>query len=102
VKTCLQPKPAGGTGKLQLDWRLPPGSPAELVGIVDLEHDRAWLFRKQEFESKAQQQTDDRLHLYFYVDPNYQARDGCHERDFEPFKVEHRMFDLFGIPESST
>ena len=41
------------------------------------------------------------MHLYFYVDPDYAARKGCHERDFEQFKIEHRMFDLFGLPESS-
>ena len=100
VKTCLQPKAAGGKGKLALDWWLPRSSPAEVVGLVNLEHDRAWLFRKEEFESKAQQQTEDRLHLYFYVDPTYQAREGGHERDFEPFKIERRMSDLFGIPQT--
>jgi hypothetical protein len=73
-------------------------SPAELISLVNLGHDRAWLFRKQEFESKAQQRTEDRLHLYFFVDLNYQARAGCHQRDFEPFTIEHRMSDLFGIP----
>jgi hypothetical protein len=31
VKTCLPPKPAGGTGKLTLDWWLPDDSPAELI-----------------------------------------------------------------------
>jgi len=102
VKTCLQPKAAGGKGRSQLDWWLPRGNPAELIGLVDLESDRAWIFRKQEFESKAQQQTDDRLHLYFYVDPDYATRDGCHIRDFEPFKIEHRMSELFGLPGSST
>jgi hypothetical protein len=101
VKTCLQPKAAGGKGKSQLDWWLPRGNPAELIGLVDLERDGAWIFRKQEFESKAQQKTEDRLHLYFYVDPDYKTRKGCHERDFEQFKIERRMFDLFGIPASA-
>jgi hypothetical protein len=35
-------------------------------------------------------------------DPSYQARESCHERDFEPFKIEHRMADLFGMPEISS
>ena len=98
VKTCLQPKPAGGKGKLALDWWLRQSSPAELVELANLEDDRAWLFRHKEFVTKAQQQTKQRLHLYFYIDPNYQPRDGCHERDFEPFRIERRMADLFGVP----
>jgi hypothetical protein len=44
VKTCLQPKPAGGTGHPQLDWWLPTGSPAELIALANLARDQAWLF----------------------------------------------------------
>jgi hypothetical protein len=100
VKTCLQPKAAGGKGKSQLDWWLPLKNTAELIGLVDLQSEQTWIFRKKEFEGKAQQRTEDRLHLYFYVDPDYPARDGCHERDFKPFKIEHRIFNLFGMPQS--
>ncbi len=70
-----------------------------MIGLVNLENDRAWLFRRQEFEGRAQHHPEDRLHLYFYVDPSYHAGEDCHERDFEPFKIEHRITELFGIPE---
>jgi hypothetical protein len=96
VKTCLRPKAAGGKGRLALDWWLPRNNPAELIGLVNLARDQAWLFRKQEFESKAHQKE----HLVFYVDPNYQAAEGRHERDFEPFWIERRMADLFGMPQT--
>jgi hypothetical protein len=97
VKTCLKPKPAGGRGKLTLDWWLPESSPAEIVGLVNLADNRAWLFRHGEFVAKAQQKPEGRMHLYFYVDPNFPARDGCHENDFSPFLIEHRVVDMFGI-----
>jgi hypothetical protein len=74
VKTCLKPKPAGGRGKLALDWWLPRTSPAELVGLANLNGDQAWLFRHDEFVAKAQQQTEERLHLYFYVEPRIPAQ----------------------------
>jgi hypothetical protein len=96
VKTCLRAKPSGGKGSRALDWWLRRTSPAELVGLVDLAHDRAWLFRHQEFEAAAQQQTADRLHFYFYVESGYRARVGCHQRDFEPYQIERRLPDLFG------
>jgi hypothetical protein len=98
VKTCLRPKAAGGRGRAALDWWLPSWSPAELVGVVNLDDDGVWLFRHAEFVEKAQQKPEGRLHLYFYVDPTYGARTGCHLRDFERFRLEHRMADLFGFP----
>jgi hypothetical protein len=95
VKTCLKPKPAGGKGQLQLDWYLPQPSPVELVGLVNLEKDQAWLFTLAEYLAKAQQKKTS--HLYFYVDPDYRApQPQCHERDFEPFTIDRRITELFG------
>jgi hypothetical protein len=36
VKTNLQSKPGGGTGKHALDWWVPENSPAHYVALVDL------------------------------------------------------------------
>src|ERR1700730_5939393 len=66
VKTCLRPKPAGGKGRPQLDWWLPDDSPAQLVGLVNLENSRAWLFKHEEFIRTAQQHSSGKSHLYFY------------------------------------
>jgi hypothetical protein len=101
VKTCLRPKPAGGKGQASLDWWLPKASPAELVGLANLESDQAWLFRHDEFVARSQQQPLERLHLYFYINPDHSVRPGCHERDFEQFTIKSRMGDIFGIPEGS-
>jgi hypothetical protein len=100
VKTCLKPKAAGGKGKAALDWWLPRDSPAELVGLVNLEDDMAWLFRHHEFDQRAQQRPGERLHLYFYTDSDYLAREGCHMRDFETFRLERRMAEIFRPPET--
>ena len=40
VKTCLRPKPAGGKGKLALDWFLPINCPAQLICLTNLESDQ--------------------------------------------------------------
>jgi len=47
-----------GHGKLTLDWWLPKTSPAELVGLVNLADDQAWLFRHEAFVAKAQQKPE--------------------------------------------
>lgn len=96
VKTCLSRKPAGGKGKATLDWWLRSDSPAELIGLVNLEDDSAWLMRHEEFEARAQQKPEGRLHLYFYTDPDYPTRPGCHARDFELLRIERRLVELFG------
>jgi hypothetical protein len=101
VKTCLQPKPAGGKGARAVDWWLRADSPAQPVGVVDLESDKAWIFRHAEFEKAAQQRPEGRLHLYFYVDDGYPAKPDCHRRDFEVFLLENRVQELFEAPQNS-
>ncbi|HZK98351.1 MAG TPA: hypothetical protein VFC47_00495 [Caulobacteraceae bacterium] len=101
VKTCHCPKPAGGKGAPALDWWLRSDSPAEVVGLVDLATDRAWMFRHEEFQEKAQQKPEGRLHLYFYTDAATKSRADCHVNDFKRFLLENRINDLFGLPEIS-
>lgn len=74
VKTNLRPKPAGGTGRLALDWWLRQNSPAELVALVDLSEDRIWIFSHEELGQVAQQRPAGRLHFYFYVEDDYRPR----------------------------
>jgi hypothetical protein len=88
VKTCLKPKPAGGKGRLTLDWWLRSDSPAKYVGVVNLEGDQVWLFGHDDFVRAAQQKPEGRLHFYFYVDADYPAKPGCHERDFRDHLIE--------------
>lgn len=72
-----------------------------MVGLVNLEDDQAWLLRHDEFVGSAQQRAL-QLQLYFYVETDYVARPGCHKRDFDKFRLECRIADLFGLPQSST
>jgi hypothetical protein len=99
VKACLKSKSAGGKGKLALDWRVPKNSPAEIVGLVNLADDQAWLFSHAEFLKWAQQTNTPTAHFYFYTQTDYRPHHAnCHISDFEPFKIERRMADLFGLP----
>ena len=101
VKACLRPKPAGGKGSMALDWWLPSKNAAQLIGLVNLDRDQAWLFTREEFDAKAQQETDARRHLYMYSDDTHQPRQSnCHVRDFEDFLVERRALDIFGMTKS--
>jgi hypothetical protein len=104
VKTNQQSKAAGGKGRLALDWWLVENSPAQLVALVDLENDRAWLFRHEELANKAQQRSGGRMHFYFYADPAHTAkRAGTHLSDFTAFEINNRIENLFGedAPEPS-
>jgi hypothetical protein len=40
-----------------------------------------------------------RLHLAFYDDPTFRAPRTHNRADFEPFKIEHQIPKLFGVPE---
>lgn len=96
VKTCLKPKRAGGKGAPTLDWWLRSDSPAQLVGLVDLESNQVWMFWHDEFVGRAQQKPEGRMHLYFYLDEDFKARPDCHRRDFEAFRLESRIDEIFG------
>jgi hypothetical protein len=74
VKTNLKPKPAGGQGKMALDWWISSSSPAQLVALVDLETEGIWLFTHGELEKVAQQKPAGRLHFGFYTDPTARPR----------------------------
>jgi hypothetical protein len=95
VKANLRPKRAGGRGALCLDWWLSEKNQAELIGLADLSTDAAWLFTRDEFRQCAQQRSNGRIHFYFYTDPTYKARAGSSVSEFERFRLENRLPDLF-------
>ncbi len=99
IKTNLAPKPAGGKGKLILDWWVPVNSPAEYFAFVDISESRAWIFRHEELKERAQQATaTGKYHLYMYVDSNVTQRRDTKPalmQDFDDFKLENRIRDLF-------
>jgi hypothetical protein len=107
VMACQKPIPAGGKGAPSVGWGLPKESvAADLVAVTKLDDDKAWLFRRKEYEDKAQQKNESGWHLYFYVEPKPHfyvepkppSKDGSpHERDFAKFVIECRMHDIFGI-----
>ncbi|OAI04210.1 hypothetical protein [Methylomonas methanica] len=99
IKTNLAPKPAGGKGKLTLDWWVPVNSPAEYFAFVDISESRAWIFHHDELKDRAQQTpSTGKYHLYMYVDSNVMQRQKTKPalmQGFDGFKLENRIRDLF-------
>ena len=76
VKGNAEPRPAGGKGKLALDWWIDEDSPADVIALVDLSTERVWLLTLDEIAELAQQHSSGRHHLYMYVDPTAVLRRG--------------------------
>ena len=99
VKTNLKAKPAGGKGRLALDWWAPEESKADYYAFVDLESQGIWLVSHRELAKLAQQKSSGRLHLYIYLDPDMKPRaDKKKARmyEFEKYRLENRVIAVFG------
>jgi hypothetical protein len=96
VKSNLRASREGGKGRLILIWRLRQNSPADMVALVNLEHDQIWLLSRDEFQAKAKQLWRETHSLYFHVDEAYEPKsEGSHARDFEAFKIENQIERMF-------
>jgi len=71
VKGNAGPKPAGGKGKLALDWWIEEDALAGIVALVDLSTERVWLMTFNEVERLAEQLTLPCIHVH-------QAMQLCH------------------------
>ena len=68
VETTLRPKPAGLKG-MALDWWLSGASRAELVALIELQHERIWALTREELVTVAQAAVSGgRLHVFVYTD----------------------------------
>lgn len=91
----LQPKRAGGKGKMALDWWIPKDCEADFICCADLSTLRTWLFRKEEIPSLAQQMTSEKYHLYMYTTRKVALRgkkEMKFDYEFESFKLENRIY----------
>jgi len=97
VKTQQEPTKGGGKGKLSIGWDLRDNSPAELICLVDLSCDSAWLFTFSEFKTLAQQHSAKGvLKLYMYVDETINTKkDMALKSQFENYKLENRIVTFF-------
>jgi hypothetical protein len=65
-----EPRPAGGKGRLALDWMLDGYSRADVLAVADLSTHRVWLFRRTEAFGLAQQHPrSGNHHLIMVTDP---------------------------------
>jgi hypothetical protein len=96
VYTNREPKPAGGNGRPALAWMLSGNSPADFIAVTDLSTDRAWLFRRKEAFTLAQQHPESgNHHLVMVTDRGLTSK---HARilddDFTEFLIERRANEL--------
>lgn len=100
VKSNHKAKPSGGKGKTALDWWIAEDNPAQLIALVDISTKQIWVFTKLELASLAQQRSSGRLHIYMFTDPTHKPKKLDQlvlSHEFEPFQLENRVHDLFGI-----
>jgi len=102
VKTQTAPSPAGGKGALSVGVFFPDDLRAQLLAVAVLSSDAVWLFTRDEARELAQQHSARGVRqLYWYVDER-PGRAGApaprHAGDMDPFVLERRVTDLFGVP----
>lgn len=102
VKTQTAPSPAGGKGALSVGVFFPDDLRAQLLAVTLLSSDAVWLFTREEARELAQQHSARGMRqLYWYVEERL-ARGAAaaprHARDMEPYLLERRVGDLFGVP----
>jgi len=97
VKTNEKPKPSGGKGSLALDWWLKKDSPADLITVVDLSGDRAWLFTRKTFSKIAQQNSKVNLHFYMYIDKSVKTKKRAKLHEFDEYVFEKQAYSIFGV-----
>ena len=93
-------EPGGGKGSPSVDWWLPDDSPAELAAFVNLESQDIWIMSFDEVKKYAQQHSRGGYHLYMYIDKNISLKKDhllVFLDDFEPFRLENRVGDFFGM-----
>lgn len=106
VKTQATPTPSGGKGALSVGFFFPDDLRAQLLAVTLLSTDEVWLFTRDEARDLAQQfNTRGNRQLYWYMQPR-PKRAGSpaprHAGEMEPFLLERRISDLFGIHQPSS
>ncbi|MEB5016544.1 hypothetical protein RXP78_29875, partial [Pseudomonas aeruginosa] len=100
VKTQTAPSPSGGKGALSVGFFFPDDLRAELLAVTLLSTDTVWLFTREEARELAQQHNAKGMRqLYWYVEPRPVKGSTAprHAGDMEPYLLERRVGDLFGV-----
>lgn len=98
IKANIKGKPAGGKGKLHLQWNAKQDSKADIFAFVDLDGQRVWLIETNRLVSVAQQNKNGKLNFFMALDPTTRLRrDGkpVHLENFNEFLFENRVSELF-------
>lgn len=101
VKTQTAPSPSGGKGAMSIGFFFPDDLRAQLLAVTLLSSDAVWLFTRDEARALAQQHNAKGMRqLYWYMEPRpvRVASPPLHAGDVEPYLLERRVADLFGVP----
>ena len=102
VKTQTAPSPSGGKGALSVGFFFPDDLRAQLLAVTLLSSDAVWLFTREEARELAQQHNARGVRqLYWYMEERPgrgAAAAPRHAGDMEPYLLERRVGDLFGVP----
>jgi hypothetical protein len=71
-------------------------SPAELVALVELQHERIWALTREELVTVAQGASGGRLHVFVSTDRDARPLAGAEGETFDRFLLKDRMSMLFG------
>lgn len=98
IKAVQAPTPAGGRGREAIGWNFPHDCPAQLIAVVSLSADSAWIFTIAEARRIAQQRSPkDVRRLYWYTDESTHQRNGVplKQSDMERYLLTTRAPQLF-------
>ena len=95
VQSTLRRSRAGLKG-MALDCWLSGPSRAELVALVELQHERIRALTHQELAMVAQAASAGRLHVFVYTDRDACLLTGAEGETFDRFLLKDRMRLLFG------
>ena len=87
----------GHTGNKWLRWQIPNDCPAEFIAMVDLDNDKFWLIRTEDFESKARRVSDGDLKLQWPF-PDYESKEfKQREEQYKEHEMKNAIPRIFGL-----
>ncbi len=90
----------GTPGGKWLEWEIADNCPADYVAAVDLDRDKLWLIRTEEFRQKAEHPSKERCRLWWYI-PGHRPKRATKkpEEDFSTHEMDAAIPKVFSLVE---
>jgi len=87
----------GNTDNKWLRWQIPNNCPAEFIAMVDLDNDKFWLIRTEDFKRKARRVSDGDLKLQWSF-PDYESKEFKQiEEQYKEHEMKTAIPRIFGL-----